>query len=484
MGGASRRSRLLFPVLGMGLLVLLLFSIIIVFLLAGEARASGTIYHGVKVGPVDLGGLRDVEARGRLEHFALQKQSDHVRLIVGEKSWEVSLAELGAGIDVEEALVRASRYGREGYFFNRLSQRWHANKFGAQLPVPYFVREDEATAKIAELAREVNIPPTDASLSVGDDDSVHVLPAAPGREVDLTAAVIKLKDEINHEHPEIRLEIRTVPPGVETSQIEAMQIKGLMSVFVTKFNPANTNRVENIQVAAAALHDHLIAPGETFSFNQVVGPRSTEAGYKEAIVIEENELRPGVGGGVCQVSTTLYNAVLRANLPIAERRRHSLVVDYVPVGTDATVVYGITDLKFINDTTGYLLLRTRVAQDKLTVKIFGNNEDLPEVTILSEVEEVIAPPVKEVQDPALPASRVMVEQEGKQGYRTKVTRLARQGGLVVSTEVISRDLYPPVPRVVRLGTGPVQESPVPAPVEGTESQGVPVTGAGGARDNG
>ncbi|MHB8072805.1 cell wall-binding repeat-containing protein [Desulfosporosinus fructosivorans] len=145
---------------------------------------------------------------------------------------------------------------------------------------------------------------------------------------------------------------------------------GPIAQYSTRFDSTQVNRTENIRLAAKALDGKLLAPGERFSFNNSVGERIAEAGYKEALIIEGNTFTPGLGGGVCQVSSTLYNVVLLADLEILERHSHSLPVNYVPPGRDATVSFPILDFKFKNSTDAYLLIRSFVDGNTLTFQLY------------------------------------------------------------------------------------------------------------------
>jgi len=150
-------------------------------------------------------------------------------------------------------------------------------------------------------------------------------------------------------------------------------ISGLLSDYTTSFDPNQKERTLNIKLAAKAIDGMLLKPGEVFSFNHTVGPRTVVAGYQVAMIIEGNEFVPGLGGGVCQVSSTLYNAVRLASpsLSVIERSRHSLPVTYVPPGQDATVVYPNLDFKIRNDSDGYLLIRSCVNRNTLNFSIYG-----------------------------------------------------------------------------------------------------------------
>ena len=149
---------------------------------------------------------------------------------------------------------------------------------------------------------------------------------------------------------------------------------GPIAQYSTHFDSTLVNRTENLRLAAKALDGKLLAPGERFSFNESVGERTAEAGYKEALIIEGNTFTPGLGGGVCQVSSNLYNAVILAHLEILERHPHSLPIDYVPPGQDATVSFPILDFRFKDSTEAYLLIRSFVEGNTLNFQLYGKTQ--------------------------------------------------------------------------------------------------------------
>jgi len=148
----------------------------------------------------------------------------------------------------------------------------------------------------------------------------------------------------------------------------------LIAQYSTEFDSTLVNRTENVRLAAQALDGKLLAPGERFSFNDSVGERTNEAGYKEALIIVGNAFTPGLGGGICQVSSTLYNAVMLAHLEILERHPHSLPISYVPLGQDATVAFPVLDFKFRNSTDAYLLIRSSTEGNTLTFQLYEKAE--------------------------------------------------------------------------------------------------------------
>src|SRR2546422_4255975 len=171
-----------------------------------------------------------------------------------------------------------------------------------------------------------------------------------------------------------------------------MGITGIVGSYETLYG-GDANRIHNVQLVAHLVDDKLIAPGATFSFNGTTGERSAEKGFLVAPVIINGELQNGLGGGVCQVSTTVFNAAYEAGLPITARTNHALFISHYPLGRDATVNYPDTDLRFVNDTGRWLLVRTLVGSDALTVRLYGTPAHRRVITETSPLRSV-APPKK------------------------------------------------------------------------------------------
>jgi len=204
----------------------------------------------------------------------------------------------------------------------------------------------------------------------------------------------------------------------------------------------------------------ILAPGQVFSFNQVVGPRTKDRGYDEADVILNNQLVPDIGGGVCQVSTTFYNAVLRANLEIMERHPHSLLIRYVEPGLDAAVAFGTKDFSFRNNTSGHLLIKSSAHYGTVTFKIFGLAEARQKVILKSIREREIPPKTIYRNDPYVPRGEYILEKNGSPGIHIRVDRyIYANNGQLISKDIVSRDYYPPIDRVIRSSTDPSLLSP-------------------------
>jgi VanW like protein len=218
-------------------------------------------------------------------------------------------------------------------------------------------------------------------------------------------------------------------------------------------------RLHNVQLVSELIDGALIAPGATFSFNGTTGERTPEKGFQEAPVIINGELQNGLGGGICQVSTTVFNAAFEAGLPITSRTNHALYIDHYPLGRDATVNYPDTDLTFQNDSDHWILVRTIVGSSSLTVRLFGTPLHRRVEAQTSPLKETGRPPVKRVPASHLFVGEKVLEEYGQPSRSVSVRRLVydAKGKLLFDTTWYSN--YLAEPKVVRYGTKavPVEE---------------------------
>lgn len=227
-----------------------------------------------------------------------------------------------------------------------------------------------------------------------------------------------------------------------------------MGRCVTSLNPSQTGRNGNIALAASILNGHEVHPGEEFSFNAVLGERSAESGYGLARVIIDGRSEAGLAGGICQVSSALYNAALNCGMVVTERHPHSRPVPYLPPGFDATVSYPELDLKWINPTDRTVKLCALVEGNELIVGIEGWDA-APRIELVSEIVEVIAPRPAGVPNPTgrptagAPAVQAELVNRGEPGYRVRVWAESRLQDGSYERRLVSEDLYEPVSAVVR-----------------------------------
>jgi vancomycin resistance protein YoaR len=433
-----------------GMVFLIVFTSTMLFSLP-----DGRIIAGVKIGPVDVGLRSEAGASRLVMNFTKKVLVEPVSLAFEEKKWSITPLTTGFFLDEDRLVQEAFLVGRTGNWREKLTQRVVARIVGITLPLEWQYDDQLTFSALAAIIEEVEQPPRNARLKI-TADQVEVVPAQAGLTIDEIELVKKIMAQIGKSNNrEVQLPRAVQQPAIATEEIEALGINSLLGKFTTRFNLLAENRVHNIKLAANSMDDYLIPPGAVFSFNEVVGPRTEENGYREAPVIVDNQLTTGLGGGICQASSTLYNGVLLANLPIIERRRHSLQVDYIAVGVDATVVYNYVDLKFQNNTDSHLLIKVTLAEDRLVVRVFGNESFKKQVEVKRLIEEVIPPKeVIKLDDNLIPGDAI-VKSAGKPGYRTKVIRIIREKGKIIFEELISQDLYPAEDKVVLVGSGEI-----------------------------
>jgi vancomycin resistance protein YoaR len=303
---------------------------------------------------------------------------------------------------------------------------------------------------LVALGRRVEKPAKDAAFAV-DGSHVHVLPARPGVRLDATgAARAVLHAALRPRRRVAVLPVVAAQPKRSTAAAAAMGIKGIVGSYTTEYGGI-PNRIHNVQLVAHLIDGTLVAPGATFSFNDTTGARTAAKGFVEAPVIVNGEVTTGLGGGVCQVSTTVFNAAFEAGLKITERINHALYISHYPQGRDATVDYPGVDLKFVNDTDNWLLLRTFVGSYSLTVNLYGT-------PVNRRVESSTAPlvvtgpiPVKKTVDPTLQPGDKIVDDPGVAPMSTSVTRdvYAHDGKLLYHDTWYSS--YRASPKLVRIG---------------------------------
>ena len=261
---------------------------------------------------------------------------------------------------------------------------------------------------------QVHKEPVNASFT---PEPYNVVPSENG--LDLAVSLDEVKTLLQEEKTEYEVPLKVLYPSVTTNMLGMEAFPDLLSQFSTKYAVSNKNRTTNLILAANKINGTVLMPGEIFSYNQVVGARTIAAGYKEAPIYVQGKVEDGLGGGICQITTTLYNAALFANLEIIERSNHQFVPSYANASRDATVVYGSLDFKFKNNRDYPIKLVCSVANGTASFQIYGmKSENDYNVEISSKVTKTTSTAIY------------------SEAYKT-----LKKNGAVVSTEVISRDTY-------------------------------------------
>lgn len=403
-------------------------------------------YGRPRVGGLSLAGLGRKEARTILRDRVRTLAASPLILVHEDERWTASPARLGIRIDYRQPLREAWSLGRRGGPL----RRWREIILPPALDLPLTAEPQPAKVRAAlhELEPEVEREPVNATFDI---ETGTLLPERPGRRLDLARTMPALaRAAVAEENRRAELVMLPVAAKTTSRDLLATKVKYVAGKYSTTFDPNAHVRAANISRGAMKINGLLIPAGGVFSFNAATGPRDKANGYGEALEIVNQRLVPGVGGGICQVSSTLYNAVLLAGLSVVQRHPHSLPLGYVPLGRDATVYYDRLDLVFRNDSGGNLLVLAQTKGDRITVALLTEERPAHRVELSTEILEEL-PFERELRpDPGLAPGERRLESPGQKGYKVRTERRFLQGGREVKQEVLSVDTYRPQPEIVRV----------------------------------
>lgn len=317
----------------------------------------------------------------------------------------------------------------------------------------------EAAEIIKNVQREVALPTLDLKA---DPSGRKIKPGQPGLEVDSEKlnALLQGTDRIG------TMKVKIILPKYSDEEFKTMLFRDVLSKASTSFNASNVGRTTNVVLATEACNNVILLPGDVFSYNRTVGPRTYERGFKDAIVYVGTTAEAGVGGGICQVSSSIYYAVLRSDLEIVERYAHSRVVSYVPLGEDATVAWGSKDFKFKNNTDFPIKVVTSHTDSSLTIKIYGT-QTVQGKKVEMDTKVISHTPFTVVHetDSSLPAGSTKVKSNGYDGYVSETYRVVYVNGKEVSRSLENKSRYTKYDKVILENPTPaVNPQPVPDPV--------------------
>ena len=415
------------------------------------------IYDNVYVNGENVGGLTEEEA---LEIVGGKPQMDlsikEITLVGRKSEYVFRFEEFGASYDFKSAVEKACAYAREGSLTDRyeMIMALKANPYEVFDDPSYTFDQSDILSRIESIAKDEYEPPVDASV-VREGSEFRITPEKNGFMMDVEAAVREFREMlVENRGGRINAVFITIEPQYFMADLE--KTNSLIGSFTTKFSQGNTGRNTNIANAAGKINETMIYPDEVFSTNACFGPTTAANGYASAATYVGGRLVDDFGGGVCQVSSTLYNAVLYAELPVVERQNHSMKVGYVEIGFDATLAGTYIDFKFMNDTQYPLFLETTVANGEITVNIYGyevhpEGRSLKFTSVLLGVDQ--PPEELIIEDPELPLDERVVEKDAITGYRYDSYKIVYMDGVEIGREKIASSRYRAYRAEVRVGTG-------------------------------
>ena len=514
----KKKSKKKFVVLGIIIGILLIIGIFVSTIFALINISNENIINGVSINGIDVSGLSKEEAKTKIESIYNERKEKDITLKHGEYETTLSPVLMEVSYKIDEAVENAYSIGKSSNIFINNYDILFALISKKDIPLEMNLNEEVTRQTIEDMNINLPDVVIESSHSIEDDeliitkgkagikidtdnlltqvkdrlnnpnssddvmempvinkepdpidiDNIHeevyqeaqdayiveepfeVHPEVEGIDFDVEAAREMLKED----KEEYVIPLIITEPDVTLDELGEEAFPDQLATFTTRYDVSDVDRTTNLRLACQKINGTVLLAGETFSYNDVVGARTVAAGYKNAKIYEAGQVVDGLGGGICQISSTLYNAALYANLEIVERRNHQFVTSYVPAGRDATVVYGSTDFKFKNTRQYPIRIVATANAGIATISIYGIKEE-NEYTFKFSTKTVSTIPysTQYIDDSTLPQGTEVVKQKGANGLITETYITKLLNGKTISTELLSRDTYSAMTRIVRRGTG-------------------------------
>lgn len=432
-----------------------------------EAKGSDTIHAGVYLENVDISGMTEEEARAAGEQYvaALGESLIHLKAVDNEEI-TVTAGELGIAWANPEVVRTACALGKEGNIVQRYKAVRDLEHENQIFPILLSFDKEALRNIITEKSAPFNKECVEASL-VREDDGFRIQEGQAGMVVDVDTSVNTVYDyltgEWNRSECEVALNVQVDEPKASKEDLE--QVKDVLGTFTTSYKTSGKARSANVNNGCELVNGTTLFPGEEFSMYETVSPFSEANGYYMAGSYLNGMVVDSLGGGICQVSTTLYNAVLKSELEVTERHNHSMIVSYVDPSADAAIAESSgKDFKFVNNTDYPIYIEGHTADKQITFTIYGV-ETRPEnrsVTYESEVLEKIAPQTETIIASAGQPIGFIDVQSAHIGYKAQLWKVVKENGVEVSREKVNSSSYKMTPRTATVGTASADPAAVAA----------------------
>lgn len=416
---------------------------------------EGKVYKGVTINNVDVSGFNESALKEFLiTNFSSKSVDGNVAFRLGDKVVNISYDELGFTYDYDKAVEEAFKFYKEASYFQKLMQIANTRDTLNINLVPQFNVSENIDHVYNKLSDSFSIDAVNATVSIVDGQ-VMLTESKAGLGID-KEHLIKMINDTNPSNASqngIEITTKSVDPKISTEVLS--KINGKISSYSTSFKSSTEGRAGNIELSASSINGKLLMPGESFSFNKIVGPRTRERGYKDAPIIVGNVYESGLGGGICQTSSTLHQAVVTAGIIPSQRRSHSLPTSYMPLGFDAAVAWGSLDYVFKNPYNFPILIDVSTVGRTLTISIYGDVTAIDKTySVASEKYESVPYTTKYVKDNTIEKGKEVVEKNGSNGTKVKVYVVTKNKytGEVIDKKLTWNDYYVPQQKVVLVGT--------------------------------
>ncbi len=417
---------------------------------------NNKIYPKVIVQGIDVGGKSKEEANEILQREFNNKIKNKEIIIEvknKDKEYETKYSEIDPKYDIDKAIDDAFNYGKNLGIFKKNSLIKNKNGTSHDIKLNFSYSDKKLVELEDKVINKFNIKSQNAKINISNGGNISITPGKVGYGINKEELNKELKAKINGNVDEVtKVEVTDKENKPKVTQEALSKINGVMGSFTTSFQSSDANRSTNIDVATEFVDGTLLMPGEVFSYSDI--SQTDKSRYKEGNVYINNKVEKDIGGGICQVSSTLYRAVMKANIRSTERHNHSLTVGYSKPSLDATVAWGYLDYKFKNPYDFPIYIQGITHNKNVTFKVYGDVNALGGKTydMVNEIIKTISPTEEIIKDASLPKGTRIVESAGQTGYVSKGYQVTYENGKVINKELVSTDNYTMVPRKVRVGT--------------------------------
>ena len=419
------------------------------------AEKADTIEKGISIGNVDVGGMTEEEARSALEDYVNGLMNTTFTLQGETGSVQMTASDMGVTADTDTAVQEALAVGHAGSLINRYKTLQDLKKDNVVLDMHLSVDKQATAQKLYESAEDLAVGAEDNTLKRENGSFVFV-PGKEGKEIDIVNSVYAINDFLAEGWDGTSNEIDLVTETVEPrgSEEELAQVKDLLGAYSTNFASSSAGRAQNVRNGVSKADGKILYPGEEFDLAKTVSPFTQENGYELAGAYQNGTTVESFGGGICQVATTLYNAVIRAELEVTMRFNHSMMVHYVEPSMDAAIAGDYKDLRFKNNLDAPVYIEGYCSGGIIYFNIYGK-ETRPanrEISFESETVSTTEPKTELNLDGSGALGSVTVVQSPHSGCIAQLWKVVKVDGVEQSREIFNKSNYQASPKIITIGT--------------------------------
>lgn len=434
-------------------IVLLVFIGTITYIHTTVSKYENLIMPGASIEGIDIGSkTKDQVIKELNSKYNDEIGNRNIKIKAGDKEYAINYTDLHVEFNIEETVNEAFKYNRDLGYVDKFKAI--TSPEAKDFPITFTYNNEIINTVANTMESEINVDKQEATITksgLGFNVTEEVI----GKTLDVQALIDDINAKVT-ESKEGNIEVvATIKDDVPTRTKEKLStIDTVIGTKTTNFGTSNWNKSTNISLGAKTVNGIVLMPGESFSFNTIVGDTTPDKGYQPGGVYVGDKVEVGYGGGICQVSSTLHNAVLDSGILPDQRLNHNMTVPYVPAGLDATIAYGGIDYVFTNPYQYPIYIEGYTSGGNVTFNIYSNSvaKGGKTYSFSSEIYETIPVTVKYEDDPTLPVGTEKVTQPGSPGYKARAYRTTYENGNVVSTELMNNDTYVPLPQIIKKGT--------------------------------